>query len=93
MGREASELFEVRTLEDTRWSFYVDGTQGSTGQGQYFFDYTLAPEGGGTRLTVHARIEMGGGWFTKLMMKLFGGSFRKAIRKDHEALKAYIEKP
>ena len=36
---------------------------------------------------------MGGGWFTKLMMKLFGGSFRKAIRKDHEALKAYIEKP
>ena len=41
----------------------------------------------------HARIEMGGGWFTKLMKKHFGGSFRKAIRKDHEALKAYIEKP
>lgn len=91
MGMEASELFELRALDDRAWSLHVDGRQGSTGRGEYQFDYSLAPQGEQTLLALRARIEMGDGWLPALLTRLLGGSFKKAIRKDQVALKAYIE--
>lgn len=90
-GREASEVFEVRALADDHWALSVDGRQGTTGKGEFHFEYRLAPEGHGTRLTLHARIDMGSGLFVRLMLKLMGGTFRKAVAKDHACLKAFVE--
>ena len=35
--------------------------------------------------------DMGSGLFVRLMLKLMGGTFRKAVAKDHACLKAFIE--
>lgn len=91
-GQEASEVFELQSIEALRWSLFIDGSLGTTKRGAYYFDYTLTPQGTQTRLSIRARIEMGESWFVRIVSKLFLGTFRDAIRKDHEALKAYLER-
>lgn len=57
----------------------------------YFFTQSVAPENGGTRLTLDGRAE-GGGLVARMMMKMMGvGMMRKALAKDLAALKGYIE--
>lgn len=95
MGHEATEEFEVIVYEPPRvFGLYVDGRKGSSKQGEFRFRYTLAPGGPGTILTVDGEFGgltgcMGGCMF--LLGPLMAGFFRKAIAKDHTALKAYCE--
>ena len=91
-GREAAEEFEV-----TRWSppnsfeLYVDGTKGASKKGEFHFLHTFeAAPGGGTTMRINGEITGMGcvgvlfGWMMKSM-------FRKMMKKDHAALKAWVE--
>ena len=92
-GKEGGEVFEVSAYEPpTRLNLYVDGSKGMTGKGWYRFNHTLAEADGGaaTLMTTDAEIEIPGLFF-KLLGKVMIGSFRKAIEKDHQAFKAYLE--
>ena len=91
-GKEASELFEVRTCErPMELTLYVDGSQGSTGKGEYLFRYRLQPAGSGTRLRCEAQVTMPG-LFAKLLGWLFIGSFKKACDRDLYALRDHLGK-
>jgi uncharacterized protein YndB with AHSA1/START domain len=90
-GREASEHFEVTSFEPAgRLALRVDGSKGSSGQGEYRFDYRLVPDGAGTRLRMTAVVDMPG-WFARVLGRVFAGAFRKACEKDLSAMKAYLE--
>jgi uncharacterized protein YndB with AHSA1/START domain len=91
-GREASEHFEVTACErPTEVGIYVDGKKGDSGNVEYRFVYTLEADGDdATHLTLSSELS-GMGFFGRLMFKLFGGSFKKAIRKDLDAMKEHIE--
>ncbi|MDC3981747.1 SRPBCC family protein [Polyangium jinanense] len=92
-GKEATEHFEVTSFVPAkRLGLKVDGTKGTTGKGEYRFDYEFEPAGAGTLLRTHAAIDMPGGLFTKLIGKLMGGFFKKACDKDLLALKAFVER-
>lgn len=92
MGKEAVEEFEVRRFEPPNLvELYVDGRKGTTGKGEYLFLYTLVPEAdGGTRLVMDATIDMPGA-FTRVLGFMLKGMFKKAIDRDTEAMKAFIE--
>ena len=91
-GKEATEHFEVTAcVPGKRLGLKVDGTKGTTGKGEYRFDYDFEPDGAGTRLRTRAEIDMPGGLFTKIIGKLMGGAFKKACDKDLDALKTYLE--
>ncbi|MEM9945500.1 MAG: SRPBCC family protein [Cyanobacteria bacterium P01_D01_bin.36] len=91
-GKEASEVFEVTGFEPPHSvNLRVDGSQGTTGKGEYRFFYTLVPnDGDRTQLTMHSEIEMPG-----IVPKLFGfllkGMFKQGCDRDTLALKAYLE--
>ncbi len=90
-GRDSTEHFEVVAFEPgRRVELFVDGTKGTMGKGAFRFAYTLAPEGGGTRMTVDGELS-GLSRIGELFGKLFMGPMKKAIAKDHVALKAHIE--
>ncbi len=91
-GKEAGEVFEVTRSEPPRvLELYVDGTKGSSKKGFYKFRYDLEPAGGGTAMRVSG--EIGGmGWLGELIGKLLVGTFKKALAKDLQAMKAYIER-
>ncbi|HVK71263.1 MAG TPA: SRPBCC family protein [Polyangium sp.] len=92
-GKEATEHFEVTTcVPGKRLGLRVDGTKGSTGKGEYRFDYDFEPAGTGTIVRTNAVIDMPGGLFTKIMSKLMGGFFKKGCDKDLDALKTYMER-
>ncbi len=85
-GREATEVFEITHYDPPRAiSLHVDSCRGST----YDFDHRFEPDGDGTRMVMDAKIE-GGGCMTKLLGKSMCGMFKKAMRKDFEALDKYI---
>jgi len=90
-GREASEEFEVKGFAPHReLELHVDGTKGTSRRGYYRFHYTLERVDGGTRLKLTG--EVGGmGSLGDLIGRLFAGSYRSAILKDLQALKAYLE--
>lgn len=89
-GREATEHFEVLAVEPpARLSLRVDGRKGSTGRGEYRFEYRLAPTGGGTEVTLDGRAD-GMGWVGRLLGPLMVGTFRKACRADLAALRAHL---
>ena len=96
MGREATEEFEVTAFEPPRvLGLSCDGKKGSSGSGEFRFRYMLAPGGPGTILTVDG--EVGGltgcmGWCMFLLGPLMTAFCRRAIAKDHAALKAYCER-
>jgi carbon monoxide dehydrogenase subunit G len=91
-GKEASEVFEVVSYDPpARLGLRVDGAKGSTGKGEFLFDYELLSDQGGTLMQVTGEINIPG-LMAKVMGKLFFGSFKKAVDKDHAALKDYVEK-
>ena len=92
-GREASEVFEIRAYEPpSRLELFVDGTQGSSKRGAYHFTYGFEAleDGRATKVTLSGAVE-GMGCMGAVFGFLFQGMFTKAIRKDLEALKAWIE--
>ncbi len=70
----------------------VDGSKGTSKRGEYLFEYRLAPENGGTEVTLHGAIR-GLGGLAALISKLFVGSFKKACVKDLQALAAHLASP
>lgn len=81
-GRESTELFEVIAAEAPhRLHLRVDGSKGTTGKGQFDFEYAIEADGAGSRLTMTGRIDMPG-LVAKLLGSLFAGMFRKALLKD-----------
>ena len=91
-GKEATEHFEVTGYDSPkRLELFVDGSKGASRRGKYRFTYELRPAGGGTHLDL--RCEIGGmGRLMEVLGKLFMGPFRKAIAKDLQAMKAYLDK-
>ncbi len=90
-GKEAVEIFEVTAFEPGRHiELYVDGKQGSSGRGEYRFRYDFEQHDGRTVMNLQGDIT-GMGCVGALFGWLFKGMFRKAIQKDHQALRDYIE--
>jgi hypothetical protein len=90
-GREATEVFEVMHMQaPEELELHVDGRQGSSRRGSYWFRYRLEPVAVGTCLHLHGRIE-GMGWFFRNVGRLFVGVFRHALAKDLAAFKRYVE--
>jgi carbon monoxide dehydrogenase subunit G len=91
-GREASEVFEVTSFEPPgRLGLRVDGAKGATGKGEFLFEYEFLSDQGGTLVQMTGEVNIPG-MMAKVMGKLFFGAFKKAIDKDHAALKDYVEK-
>lgn len=90
-GKDATEYFEVTGYDrPNRVDLYVDGTKGTTGKGRYDFTYRLYPDGKKTRVVFSGEIsEMG--FFGKIFGRFFSGFFKKAMRKDLDAMAAYAE--
>lgn len=89
-GRESTEHFRVTRFErPSRLDLFVDGSKGTTGRGEFRFVHELLPERTGTNLQLTGEIAMPGIWglFSRFMV----GSFKKAVHKDLEALKAHLE--
>jgi uncharacterized protein YndB with AHSA1/START domain len=92
-GREAVEYFEVTECDrPNRLGLYVDGSRGSSGSGEYRFVYELTPADDKTRLVLSGEIS-GMGFIGNIIGKIFSGSFKKAMRKDLQAMIAYAERP
>ena len=91
IGRHtATEEFEISALErPSSLSLYCDGSKGSNGRGEYFFDYTFEEVDGGTRVRLHGKMDMGG-FIANLFMRLFNGTFVGYVRKDMEAIGEYV---
>ncbi|MEO7477637.1 MAG: SRPBCC family protein [Lysobacteraceae bacterium] len=90
-GRDATEVFEVIAARPTEsLELRVDGSEGSSRRGSYYFNYRLEPVAVGTCLHLDARIE-GMGWFFRRIGKLFAGGFRRALAADLAAFKRHVE--
>jgi uncharacterized protein YndB with AHSA1/START domain len=90
-GKEAAEVFEVVAYTPGKHiELFVDGKQGASGRGEYRFKYDFEERGGKTVVSIHGSIT-GMGCMGVVFGWMFKGMFAKAIRKDHEALRQYIE--
>ncbi len=90
-GTKATEHFEVIELnEPNKIVLRCDGTQGTTGKGEFLFTYILASTEGQTFVTLNGEIN-GMTGIAKFFGKLMAGTFRKACEKDLDALKRYLE--
>lgn len=91
-GKESTEELEVTAFEPpSRFGLRIDGSRGSSGSGIYTFDYSLSPDGGGTRVVLDASISGVSrvrGW----LVRLFSGMYRKMMAKDLEALAEHLRK-
>lgn len=91
-GKEAAEHFEVTAcVPNERVELYIDGSKGATGKGEYRFVQTLRRDGERTVLTTSGEVS-GMGLMGKLFGWLFKRMFTKAMRKDLEAMRDYVEK-
>lgn len=90
MGHEGTEEFELVAVDrPVSFRIRIDGSKGSTGKGQYVFDYILAPHQDGTQVKMRGEIDMPG-LIAKLTSKVFVGMMRKACTKDLEAFAAWV---
>jgi hypothetical protein len=90
-GKKATEEFEVvSVVPNSEINLRVDGTKGTSGKGEYVFQYRLDENGGGTDVTMRGEIN-GLKGFAAFMGKLFAGHFKKACVKDLQSLKNYLE--
>ncbi|WP_456274675.1 SRPBCC family protein [Bacillus sp. AK031] len=91
-GKEASEYFEVTSLEKPdKIVLRCDGTKGSMGKGEYIFTYFLSSTGDQTEVAMQGEIR-GLTGLSKVFGKLMIGTFKNACAKDLDSLKAYLEK-
>jgi uncharacterized protein YndB with AHSA1/START domain len=91
-GKESTEHFRVTRFErPSRIDMVVDGSKGSSRRGEYLFVHELVPERTGTTLELTGEIRMPGVW--GLLSRMMVGTFKKAVHKDLEALKAHLESP
>lgn len=92
-GKEATEQFEVTRFEPpTGLGLRVDGSKGTSKRGEYLFDYQLAPQNGGTEVTLNGAIR-GLGRIAGLISRLFVGTLKKACVKDLSALATHLATP
>ncbi len=88
MGREATETFPVTGLErPNRMAVHCDSEMC---RASFDFTTSFTPENGGTRLDCVGDVESRG-WMGRLFSGMGKGMMRRAIARDHEALKAAIE--
>lgn len=91
-GRDATEHFEVtEVMPNSKISLYVDGAEESSKKGEYFFTYHITPEGGGTRITLESEIRVEGK-VNAVLGLVFGGFFKRAMKKDLRSMKRYAER-
>jgi len=89
MGHEGTEEFELVAVDRPQsFRIRVDGSKGTTGKGEYLFDYILAPHQDGTHVTMRGEISMPG-IVGKVMSRMFLGMMRKACTKDLAAFAAW----
>jgi uncharacterized protein YndB with AHSA1/START domain len=89
-GKEATEHFEITAHEPpSRIGLRCDGTKGSSGKGEYLFRYALSPADGGTEVILDGEIR-GFTGIGALLGRLMVPMFRKACRKDLEALDGHL---
>lgn len=89
-GKEVAVELEVTGYTPPReLELYADHSKGGAGGGEFRFRYTLEPQGSGTLLRLRARIG-GMGLVRGAVFRLFAGSMKKALRKDHQALREYL---
>lgn len=91
-GREATEEFEVTRMDaPSHLSLRCEGRRGTSGRGEYLFDFELEPQAHGSRLAMHGEIrELGRLW--ELAGSIFGGAYRKAMARDMAALRHHLAK-
>lgn len=90
MGHEGTEEFELVAVDrPVSFRICIDGSKGTTGKGQYVFDYILAPHQDGTQVKMRGEIDMPG-LIAKLTSKVFVGMMRKACTKDLEAFATWV---
>ncbi|HAH11886.1 MAG TPA: hypothetical protein DCL54_13695 [Alphaproteobacteria bacterium] len=93
MGREGAEVFEVTEMVlNQSLSLRVDGTKGTTGRGEFLFDYEFVPKGGLTQISLQGEVK-GLGWFGDLMFWIMGGVYKRAVAGDLAAFRRYVESP
>lgn len=90
-GRDATEYFEVTEHErPSRMSVRVDGSRGTSGKGEFIFEYTLVPKGESeTEVTLRGEIRRLGP-LSGLLGRLMAGPFKKIAAKDLRALGEYL---
>lgn len=90
-GRDAREVFRVVRWEPPHHiGLFVDGTKGTTGRGEFHFDYRLEPTPNGTRLHMEGRVE-GMGVLGKVIGVFMKKAFRKAMDADMAAFSAWVK--
>lgn len=90
-GREATEVFEVIGCQpDERLEYFVDGSEGAIGKGEFYYSYVLKDVGTGTEIRLVGRVERLG-WFGELLARLFKRMYVGAIDEDLRCLKNYLE--
>lgn len=90
-GRAATEHVEVVELEPPRrLVLEVDGSKGTSRRGEYRFTYTLAPERGGTRVTL-AGEGSGLGTLGRIIGRFLLRPFERACRRDVRALRRWLD--
>ena len=91
-GKDSTEHFEVTEYEPpSKVSFYVDGSKGTSKKGEFYFTYEITEAGSGSRITLFSKIDMPGR-FAPLLFRIFGGFFKRAMRKDLRSMKSYAER-
>ncbi len=90
-GSEATEEFEVVTFERPRvLGLRVDGSKGSSGRGEFLFEYRLEPTERGTDVALVGEIR-GLGGIPGFLGRLMVIPYRKACAKDLDALAEHLE--
>jgi carbon monoxide dehydrogenase subunit G len=89
-GKKATEEFEVLSvIPNKEIQLRVDGTKGTTGKGEFLFQYNLEEKNNGTQVTLNGEIK-GLKGIAAFFGKLFIGGFKKACVKDLQALNTYL---
>jgi uncharacterized protein YndB with AHSA1/START domain len=89
-GREATEEFEaLKVIPGKELIMRIDGTKGSSGKGEYIFQYLFEPKNSGTDVTMTGEIK-GLKGFQYFIANVFKGMMKKSCAKDLHDLRAYL---
>jgi len=90
-GREGTEYFEVAAFDPPkRLLLRVDGTKGTSGRGEFRFDYHFEPSNSGTLLTLNGEIA-GFDTLGRVVQRVFLTAFKAAVRRDHAAFRRHLD--